>query len=485
MSSSARYWRLSNFLTRGSAYLELGQLELWGSGAKLTGTLSCPLDPVTGALAALSDADLSTTAKWLVCPALAFVFDLGSAQTAKLPRFGAAALPEFVAAFSLEYSADGQTWVLDANFNQVIYPGAQTLTAATDSGNTDPHFANVSLLLHGNGSNGSTDFTDSSGTPKTATYYGAAHISTAQSMFGGASIRTPGSSGVMFADTNITTFGTENFTIEFWVRLDNLAIYALLNNYGYGASSTSLVIQASGATAQAYVYAEGNLSVSCEASGALITNTWTHLAFVRNGNVFTLYVNGLAGASVTSSVNITSVPTKLRLGMESDTGAYSVAAYFDDLRITKGVARYTTNFTPPAAALLDANTSGAAFTETPVPTASTLEDTVHIISLAAPPLGTVQTAGPEVFALTRHELSGRYQLSGTVKVTPATPVARKVRLYREPDGMLVNETWSDASTGIYAFYDIPEYTSYTVISYDHTETFRAVIADRITPTLMP
>ena len=55
---SARYWRLSGITTRGGQFLELGQLELWGGGAKLTATLSCDVPPITGTLANLSDADL-------------------------------------------------------------------------------------------------------------------------------------------------------------------------------------------------------------------------------------------------------------------------------------------------------------------------------------------------------------------------------------------------------------------------------------------
>jgi hypothetical protein len=56
----------------------------------------------------------------------------------------------------------------------------------------DPVFNNVSLLLHGNGTNGSTTITDNSPTPKTVTAVGNAQISTAQSKFGGASIAFDG-----------------------------------------------------------------------------------------------------------------------------------------------------------------------------------------------------------------------------------------------------------------------------------------------------
>lgn len=65
--------------------------------------------------------------------------------------------------------------------------------------------------------------------------------------------------------------------------------------------------------------------------------------------------------------------------------------------------------------------------------------------------------------------------------TQDVPVSRKVRLLREQDGLLIRETWSDATTGAYRFDNIPADIAYTVLSYDHTGTFRAVVADRITP----
>lgn len=61
------------------------------------------------------------------------------------------------------------------------------------------------------------------------------------------------------------------------------------------------------------------------------------------------------------------------------------------------------------------------------------------------------------------------------------PVWRKVRLFREQDGLLIREVWSDATTGAYRFDNIPAGIAYTVLSYDHTGTFRAVVADRIIP----
>lgn len=83
------------------------------------------------------------------------------------------------------------------------------------------------------------------------------------------------------------------------------------------------------------------------------------------------------------------------------------------------------------------------------------------------------------------EFKGRGRITGTVKNTPSTPVRRLLRLYREPGGLLVKSTWSDALTGAYTFDGVAMDYRYTVVSFDHTQTFRAVIADRVLPEAIP
>ncbi|KAA9177526.1 hypothetical protein F3K36_08400 [Delftia sp. BR1] len=70
------------------------------------------------------------------------------------------------------------------------------------------------------------------------------------------------------------------------------------------------------------------------------------------------------------------------------------------------------------------------------------------------------------------------------KNSPKVPVSRRVRLYRDRDGLLIREAWSNAQ-GDYEFLRIDSTTAYTVISYDHEGDFRPVAADRVTPEAMP
>lgn len=79
---------------------------------------------------------------------------------------------------------------------------------------------------------------------------------------------------------------------------------------------------------------------------------------------------------------------------------------------------------------------------------------------------------------------GAGQVTGTVKNTPASPVQRRVVLIDEGSQNVIRQVWSDPVTGAYAFTRIAMGRSYTVLSYDHTQTFRAVVADRVVPEPM-
>ena len=80
---------------------------------------------------------------------------------------------------------------------------------------------------------------------------------------------------------------------------------------------------------------------------------------------------------------------------------------------------------------------------------------------------------------------GAGRITGTVKITPNLPTHRKVRLLHEATGILIAETWSDAITGAYSFTHIDPTQTYTVIAFDYTQAYRAVIADRVVSELMP
>lgn len=229
-----------------------------------------------------------------------------------------------------------------------VYPAWRRPTRTIDP-EKDPYFSSVSLLLHMNGSNGSTTFTDSSSNALTVTANGNAQISTAQSPFAN------GSSGAFGLNSGLTTsavnLSSGAYTVELFFfaasppQLDN---YNLLrgnpgssypNRWAFDISNTSNSIS------PRIVGPNNQVLTSFPSSGQL--STWYHIAFV-NSDSFRVFINGIQVGSA-SAFN---PPNYSYFGIADD--PYNQSAYFiSNLRITKGVARYTSNFTPLTAAFPD------------------------------------------------------------------------------------------------------------------------------------
>ncbi len=77
-------------------------------------------------------------------------------------------------------------------------------------------------------------------------------------------------------------------------------------------------------------------------------STWYHVAVTRSGTSLRMFINGILESSATNSSDL--VASGLNLGLIST--PYLMNGYIDDFRITKGVARYTANFTPPTGTFL-------------------------------------------------------------------------------------------------------------------------------------
>jgi hypothetical protein len=224
----------------------------------------------------------------------------------------------------------------------------------------DLNRSNVSLLLHGDGTNGSTTITDNSPSPKTVTAVGNAQISTAQSKFGAASIAFDGTGDYLTVPSTGTPgdLGAGNFTVELWhfliSRLNTFP--CLINNYSFfAAGSFALFAGHNSSTTTKYQLAlNGSGFPSINSTANISYNQWVHLAVVRNGLTITLYVDGIASGTVTSAATLAGTNGSLWVGTAGDVltdGA--INGYMDDIRITKGVARYTANFTPPIAPFPD------------------------------------------------------------------------------------------------------------------------------------
>jgi hypothetical protein len=210
----------------------------------------------------------------------------------------------------------------------------------------DPYFESNSLLLHMDGSNGSTTFTDSSSNARTVTASGNAQISTAQSKFGGASGLFDGSGD--YLSCTLSAFGTNNFTIETWLRMTSFANYRMLYESRTADGDTAGFVWGVNSSGQLFVY----LGSFVLTAGTLSANTWAHIALTRANGTWRMFIDGtLLTGTYSNSGNLTR--TAARIGMDWAT-LYGANGYLDDFRITNGVARYTASFTPPAAPFPDA-----------------------------------------------------------------------------------------------------------------------------------
>jgi hypothetical protein len=237
----------------------------------------------------------------------------------------------------------------------IYTPGKVTLKKDSVAA-TDTNIREVSLLLHGNGTNGSTTITDSSLTPKTVTANGNAQISTAQSKFGGSSISFAGGSSSWLTAPNTTDLALldADFTLELWIYFSAVAstdfLYWNCNASAYGGIR---LIQASATDLNLLASTNGSAhTTSVTASNVLSLNSWKHIAASRQGSALRIFVDGVLAinTTITGALNNGGINN---VGGRSVVGPGSINGYIDDLRITKGIARYTANFTPPAAPFPD------------------------------------------------------------------------------------------------------------------------------------
>lgn len=207
----------------------------------------------------------------------------------------------------------------------------------------DPYFGNVSLLLHGDAS----PLVDSSGTPKTITAFGNAAYSTAQAKFGSGSIAFDGSGDYISAaaSTAFDLLGSA-FTIELWVRLAATQTDSGLVSH-YNTVGTGWLLRTTSTGVRFYT-----LAALADRTFSFNTGQWYHIAVSSSSTTGTIYIDGQAQGATFATNGTESTSTTIQVG-RTHTITDDLNGYIDDLRITKGVARYTANFTPPTAPFPD------------------------------------------------------------------------------------------------------------------------------------
>lgn len=170
-------------------------------------------------------------------------------------------------------------------------------------------------------------------------------------------------SGIFVPATSKLEFGANNFTMEFFWYPNSTSRQALYHgssgaDYSLGIDYSSVGTNKLGVWASSTGSSWDIINADGGGNGIGTTtvpqNQWNHIAFVRNGTSWKLYLNGVADVSITSSSSIFN-----RVSFKKAIGQWYVASgapapatgFISNFRVVNGVAVYTTDFTPPIAPL--------------------------------------------------------------------------------------------------------------------------------------
>jgi len=223
----------------------------------------------------------------------------------------------------------------------------------------DPYFATntVTLLNFDNLANGTTTLAtkDLSNNVWPVTK-GTAQVSTSIKKYGTGSIYLPNNTSSITLSGSTTeqstssafNFGTGNFTVELWAystaNSTNRCMFALHTTGG----TQYLSMQVTSSNFPKFSLGTSTNFGTVNNTFTISPNTWYHYALVRSGSAVTLYVNGTSQSTMTSSTDIPVTPACVgRAYVDQPTLYEQFPGYIDEVRVTKGVARYTTTFTPP------------------------------------------------------------------------------------------------------------------------------------------
>jgi hypothetical protein len=243
-----------------------------------------------------------------------------------------------------------ENWDSDSLGGMVRSKGFTSI--ATGLGGVDSYTV---LMLHMNGADGSTTFTDSSPNPHTFTAQGNAQIDTAQYVFGGSSGLFDGSGDYITSpDSNDWNLGAGDFTISFRVRFAALTagtFPVFIGQYDItGQRNWETYFDVDTNRIYFDYSTDGSSTTSRFESWSPVINTWYAVRIVRSGSTLLTFINGTKlsnGNSVSGTFfNSTAV---LSLGVDLNSGSPVAGDYLngwlDEVKLDKGIARNTANYT--------------------------------------------------------------------------------------------------------------------------------------------
>jgi len=209
----------------------------------------------------------------------------------------------------------------------------------------------VKLMMHFNGTDAATTYTDSSDSGKTVENIAGTDtcIDTAQAKFGTSSLYVAGGAytknGLTTADSADWDMGTGNVTIDMWVRPNTIAnAVGLLEQY---ASSTAYVcLQITSGKYLKFDIVNTSTLVTMTASTQITEGEWSHVVVQRSGSAWKIVLNGVSVATATASITWPNLAAALTIGSSYKAG-YALDGWIDELRISKGIARWPSTVSVP------------------------------------------------------------------------------------------------------------------------------------------
>ena len=210
---------------------------------------------------------------------------------------------------------------------------------------TDPYWSNVTSLMRFNGADGSSTIVDQKGLTWVQSIDPVV-LDTEFKKYGTSSAMgmtpAPGGNRLALSANSAFGFGTGDFTIEFWVKPDasSTVSYATIMQLNNGVFNHAIYFD----SGNSFIFKFGEDRTKT----GIIAGQWYHIAVVRTSGVVKCFVDGvLVGPDISTTTNYgSSLPCYLFATLSS--GNY-FRGWMDEFRVTKGVARYITNFTPPTA----------------------------------------------------------------------------------------------------------------------------------------
>ncbi len=204
----------------------------------------------------------------------------------------------------------------------------------------NPNFANVVLQLH---MEGETSTVDSSGTPKTVTINSGAVLTAAGAKYGARGLQPSSAGATVASHADFALPG--DFTFECWFYAINWSP-GLASLFNIGAYNSGALFRVRSNLIELFIN-----GAETSVSATISSGAWHHIAWSRASGSVGVYLDGALAGTVS---NGGSIPAgNVLVGVSAHSGGEYINGYIDEVRLTKGVALYTSAFTPPSRAFPD------------------------------------------------------------------------------------------------------------------------------------